>query len=507
MKYLLFVLIGVFIFLNIVFGAWDVLHKDILFHTDIARDFLLLEDIVKNKPITLIGPRSGGISGLFHGPLWLYLNIPAYLIGKGNPVIVGWFWVLLDCVYLATVYTVASKLFDRKAGLMSLLLASVTSAGAISGLFNPFGAIMFSPVYFYYLYRYIQHKKVSDLLISLFVLGIVIQFQMAFGIPVLFLTFLYVFYLCIKGKRLSHLFSFLILAIPLSTHIVFELRHQFLETKSFIHYLTAGKNQNAVSLFASLFERIKGFSIESLNMIAGNQWWLLIPLIMIFIIAFITIFRNKKTKEKLIYFLFLYFYAGFWILTLLYKGVVWGYYYWPFLPLIIIIFTSFYKRIDKKIYYLVFVGILLFNFVQNVQGVRSAGNFFGKDGSSWRFNYDMAKTIFNNAPKEFGYYIFTLDLFGYSPRYGMNYVQTEQPGKKAFPFTKKQVTYLIIAPPPADRLSFNGEWWRENQVKISKQPAYVFRYKNGFKVEKYELTAEETQIPSDPNLIQTLFFR
>ncbi len=507
MKYLLFALIAIFILFNVLFAAWNVLHNDILFHTDLARDFLLFEDIVKNKPITLIGPRSGGIPGLFHGPLWMYLNIPAFLIGKGNPVVVGWFWVFLYVVYLGIVYIVASKLFDRKVGVMSLLLASATSVSAVPGLFNPFGAVMLSPIFFYFLYQYLQREKVLDLLISLFILGLIIQFQMAFGIPILFLTFLYLCYKSIKEKRISHLFSFFILIIPLSTHILFELRHQFLETKSFLQYLASGKSQKLIDVFNVFVSRIKGFSLESLSMIAGAEWWLLIPFMLVFYIGFIKIFRNKKSNKKIIYTLFFYLFAGFWILTLLYKGVVWGYYFWPFLPLLIIMFASLYKNVNKTIFYLVFVAILLFNFVQNVRGVQSAKNFFGKDGSSWRFNYDLAKTVFKDAPDEFGYYIFTPDLFGYSPRYAFNYVQDKQPDKKAYPFTKKRITYLIITPPPDDRLFLNGEWWRENQVKITRKPLWIKRYEKGFKVEKYELDEEELKVESDPNLIQTLFFR
>jgi hypothetical protein len=70
----------------IILASWFVINGDILFYSDIARDFLLMEDILYNKPIALIGPRSGAISGVFHGPLWFYLNLPAFILGKGNPM-------------------------------------------------------------------------------------------------------------------------------------------------------------------------------------------------------------------------------------------------------------------------------------------------------------------------------------------------------------------------------------------------------------------------------------
>ena len=39
------------------------------------------------------------------------------------------------------------------------------------------------------------------------------------------------------------------------------------------------------------------------------------------------------------------------------------------------------------------------------------------------------------------------------------------------------------------------------------EPDEIFKYDNGFVVEKYILTEEEISIPSDPNLIQDLHFR
>src|SRR5579863_1751233 len=82
---------------------------DLLFHTDIARDFLLIQDIAVNHKLTLIGPRAGGIPGTFFGPIWLYLNLPVFLLGNGNPIIIGYFWLLLFFVGIGTVYYVGYK--------------------------------------------------------------------------------------------------------------------------------------------------------------------------------------------------------------------------------------------------------------------------------------------------------------------------------------------------------------------------------------------------------------
>src|SRR3990167_3534873 len=91
MKSLTYLFFLLFIMLNIYFSAYPVLHGEVNFLSDVARDFLLLREIDAKK-IILIGPRSNA-SGLFHGPLWSYLNYPVYKIVQGNPVAQAWFWL------------------------------------------------------------------------------------------------------------------------------------------------------------------------------------------------------------------------------------------------------------------------------------------------------------------------------------------------------------------------------------------------------------------------------
>ena len=86
--------VAVFVF-SIFFASWYVLNNDIYFGADQARDFHILRE-VSQKKIILIGPRASG--DLFHGVGWPYLNYPLFVLGSGNPVAVGWGWVVLTAV-------------------------------------------------------------------------------------------------------------------------------------------------------------------------------------------------------------------------------------------------------------------------------------------------------------------------------------------------------------------------------------------------------------------------
>ncbi len=492
-------IILVLIIANVFLSSWFALHKDINFHTDIARDYLVLEEIVNTKKPTLIGPRSGGIPGVFHGPLWFYVNLPAFIIGNGNPGVVAWFWILLSVSGIATTYYFGKKLFNEKAALLAALLLSVYSIFYTRSLFNPYGAVLFFPVFFYLFWRYIKTQKFIFLISSLFTLGIIMQFQIAFGAPILFLTFLYNLKIILKRKNFTHLLAYGILLLPLSTYVFFDLRHDFLQIRSVIQYISEKQDVGQLPFMDIIVSRIRGIFLDGLDMVHMAPWYAA-PVSLLFIFALAKIIRNKKLEWRDRYILFFYYYIGFWAICFLYKGVVWEYYYWPFLPMTLLIFTSFYKLIDKRL----FTAIFLYVFIINLQAAIPP---LKKAGEGWQFYHSLAQKIYTDAPEEFGYYIYTPDQFGYSERYGMNYTHKEFSNKKVQPYSKNKVTYLIIAPPPGDKPYLNADWWRTNQIKFSMEPDEIFKYDNGFVVEKYILTEEEISIPSDPNLIQDLHFR
>ena len=507
------------ILLNIMLSAWWIINGNILFHTDIARDFLLIEDIVVNKNLTLIGPRSGAIPGVFHGPFWLYLNLPSFLIGRGNPVVVGWFWVLLSIISLAIIYFVGKKLFNSKTGLLSALLLSVIQVPAVKSLFNPYGALMLAPVFFYFFVLYLKNEQVKQLILSLFILGLIIQLQMAFGVPILLLSIVYLIYFLIKKRKTAHLLSLSVLAIPLSTYILFDLRHNFLQTRSVIKYLSGAESHGKIDLgfWETVGMRLREMSLEAIGMLTTEQTWLSILIMVVFGILLWHLIQKKKLSITSPYLVFGYFYFGYWVITLLFKGPIWSYYFWPFLPLIILVFCSAENVLHKYLFYTAFILIFLFNFKVAIGEVQNYNlDFLTHGESSWKFNYNVAKSVYESAEENFGYFIFTPDLYGYYPRYAMNYVQKQYPNTKAYAFEKKPITYLLIAPPPSYGKDPNSSWyqkninaqnWKTSDIKINKSSESTIEYSNGFIVEKYSLSKEEIKVNANPNLINNLIFR
>lgn len=502
-------ILGVVIILyNLSLCATAVIHGDVGFNTDLARDFLLLEDMVKNHTVPLIGPRSGGIPGVFHGPLWMYLNLPAFILGHGNPVVVGWFWVGLVGLLTGLVAFVGTKLYGRIVGVLSAILMSAVSVGTTSSLFNPFGAVLVFPLFFYFLYQYLTQKKMLYLIAALFSAGLLIQFQVAFGMPILILSSLLVVFTIFRNKKYTHITSFLILLIPLSTYIVFDLRHDFLEIKALLTYI-AGKS-GAVDNFtphAMLMNRFEGF-VSTLATIPSPNILLTILILLFFAFLLYKAIKNKTTPQGKSTLLFFYLFFGYWIFAFLFRGVIWNYYTWPFLPLTVLLIASGWRIIPKYLFLIFFALIMLSTWQQAlIYKDMLTNHYIAKDSGSWLFNYSLAKAVYTENDTSFGYYIFSPDQYGYSPRYAMNYLSSKYPQVQVFPYQKQPITYLLISPPGGKNNSIGGEWWKTHRVNITKKPQQTISFANGFKVEKFLLTEKEKAVPTDPNLIDSLIFR
>lgn len=499
----------VLIIFNILLSAYWLLQEDFHYDLDVSRDFLVMDDIVKNNHLTLLGPRSGAIPGVFHGPLWFYVNLPAFLIGGGNPLVVGWFWFFLSIIFLLIVFWVAMKLFDSKVALLSVLLLSVNSiinpSIGLKNFYNPYGAVFLTPLFFWWFYRYITTLKVKYLIFNLFTLGLIIQFQMAFGVPILIIVTIFLSTFILRKKKLSHFISYVSLLIPLSSFIVFDLKHNGLQTQAIIQYFSH-KDSFLPGLFERLFERLRSLIFEFYDLFIPGKNIFTVFYSIFTISTFIFAFYKSINSDRRIYWLFAYLFLGFWIISLFYRGGI-GNYFWQFLPLIIIIFSSFFNYLNRKIFIIFFTLAYLINLYAGISAILDFKTDISKRGPhSWAFNLLVAKNIYEDAQVDFGYFTFSPDRFAYQQRYAMIYAKKLNPFINSYSSTKKPLTYLIEVDPPKDRPELSGISWRISDIKINRQPNQTFRF-DFIVVEKYLLDDEEIKIPPNPYLLDSVFLR
>jgi hypothetical protein len=493
MKKILFITIF-FSIIFVFFSSWFVINKDLIFHTDIARDFLLIDEIA-NKKITLIGPRADW-KGLFHGPLWLYFNLPAFLIGQGNPIIVAWYWIFILILFSIFYYLAIKKVFDKKTALLFIPLFLSSMVTFSSNFYNPIGALLLMPLLYVLIIKYQKTNKMLFLALSLLISGLMFQFQLAVGGPMLILTSLYALYQIIKNKTPKHLLAFLILFIPLSTFILFDLRHDFMQFRAVINHFNGVEKYNSISLIDKITNRIGTITNQGLGFFKDKFSFLNLVIGSLISIIISYLFYKKKFKTE--YFLFLYFFVGFYILSIFYQGVLLIHYYLPLTPLPLLVFSSFNEKINKKIFYIFYLIIIFANIFTGLKQISFANKYIGKDKTSWSGLLNVAKTTYTNLDRsEFGLYLYAPDMYGYSQKYAFLYGQTLYPNKKMVFSQKRNITFLIYEPAPQSMPWLDGSGWKSGLVKIDKEPIQTIKFPNGFRMEKYILTDEELTIQSD----------
>ncbi|MCR4329790.1 MAG: hypothetical protein NUV65_04585 [Candidatus Roizmanbacteria bacterium] len=465
----------------------------VIFDIDVARDFLLMNDIVKNHHLTLIGARTA-INGVYHGPFWLYLNLPVFIFSHGNPAYSTFFWLLLFLIFLGSLWYVGKKLFDEKTGLLSMFILTSHILFFINSPTNPFVAVILFPIYFYLLLAYIWTTRLIYLVGIMGIGGILIQSEMVFGVPIMLASLLLVCRVIFKTKKINHLFTFPLLLLAISTFIMFDVRHNGLQIQTLIH--TLSENQKNANNFSSVLNNLY-------TMLQGNRLFIATPQDMFFIISkimnifsFIVIIilyilarkeKNKKTLNIISTFLFLY--SVFWVALILSGNAIHWYYYWAFSGVSAILIAQIANR-SSVLYTIVFIGII-FNLISGINYVQSNGIQL----SRWAVQKKYAESIYQDSAKQFGYFINTDDqISNYIPMYTMLYEQQLHLDKNSSAFIKKKYTYIIIGPYP-DRTLMDNRWWTKNILHIEHVPIQRKVYPGGYAVELFKLSELERKIP------------
>jgi len=493
-----------FIFLllfNAIFASWFVVHKDIYFSSDIGRDFLLLRQ-VDEKKIVLIGPRASG--NLFHGPLWLYINYPAYAISKGDPLAVGWNWVLLWAVFTAICFFVAYKLFDNYAAILFTSLASLNFAFFVRGMTNPVGAMLLMPLLIYFFVSYIQSTKPRFLIFYFLTLGAVTQFEIGLGGPFIILSIPPLAYYMYKHKKKLHSLAFLVLVVSLGNFFLFDIRHHFLILHNTLRFIspTESEHKHFFNYLLLLQDR--------LSLIISNVQFLRTDIgfanSLIFICAIIGSYLQIKKKQFTIFYLSsLYFYFGFFILSMIDKGPVLYWYLFPMFPLMLLVVSSFAASRLRNLVIFIFIVIIIVNIRTALNDIHSSQEL-SQTIFSWHALDTMSKRVFEGKEHTFGYFVYAPDALAYEEKYAM-YYESRHSLKQVVYFTKKPVTYLILEPPPMDNPYMKADWWIKNQVTITSSPSAILTFPNGYVIEKFYLTDSEIKVPFDPSIDPGLNFR
>lgn len=218
----------------------------LLFTWDQGRDYFAVQKIV-NGDLTLIGPTTG-LQGFFLGPLWYYLGVIGYIIGGGSPFIFSLFYSIIACLAVPAYWIFSQQLFkDKKfSSLLAVLLsAAYSSVLATTRVWNP----MISVVLMIVSYLLLVKARSSRLMLWLgfFSLGLVLQSEFAYGIFFAATLFVLIFWIRKRFNWLDYLAAASAVGLTFVPQLLFELRNQFIMSKSLVCALINPQQLNCVS--------------------------------------------------------------------------------------------------------------------------------------------------------------------------------------------------------------------------------------------------------------------
>ncbi len=279
------------------------------FGFDHGKDHLAVLDLLWNKDIKLIGPWTS-IPGLYFGPFWYYLLAPGLLLTKYDPIGSVYVMIFLVLVQVWFSYKYLSKT-------AALLIATTPFWVMIStSAWNPFPMTFLSLLIYYLLVHKTVYKKPTSkwVLFSLgFVASLGFHFSSAFAIFYLFIILSYLLIKRVKFSIKAIFMGILGFILPFLPQTLFELTHNFSQTKAVLDYFTHNHEQVATNVFGqapplALLGLVKISVLPELSFYPYNKLILLgLGFLLIFVLSFL-IYKHKlwiKLKDDfLLLFLF-----------------------------------------------------------------------------------------------------------------------------------------------------------------------------------------------------------
>lgn len=330
-------LILIAILLVFLFGRFFRLDQRIIFDWDQERDAQTVSEILSGK-LTLLGPRVLGPDKFFLGPYFYYLLAPFYRLSHLHPQGMVYFLLVYNLVFFGLAYWVLKKLFSQKTAIIFLLLWSVNRAaiGADTVSWNPVMVPLITIIWLAIINWLAKDRRGK---LNWLLLGLTLGVGVNFHFQIIFLGLLTVIFLIWAKKinfrgALTALVGFGTAFLPL---ILFDLRHNFLNTHLFLDFIKGGGNGGELFAWLPVLTNfLSGFS--GLNLKA----FLTLALVIVFLLlALLVAKKQRKSFNKQFFISLAIFLAVFWLGFSFYGQRPSEYYFNFLLPLLILILAEF----------------------------------------------------------------------------------------------------------------------------------------------------------------------
>jgi len=454
--------------------AIEIINRNYLFLFDQGAYYQAVRDIVVNRHLSLIGTEVGGIGGFFQGPGFYYLLTIPFILFKGDPYGGMLLMFILGLLAIALSIVLFHKSLGKTAALLIAFFIAL-SPGIIHQsrfIWPPFVIAPLTVVFLYFIWQSYR-KKPMGIPLAFFIVGLMTHFEIATSITLFISTA--ITFLLIRPKDIfkpkTIILSAILLTATQATLILFDLRHNFLNIKGILKFVTHGSSGAAYS-----FQNHLDVYRDSIFSVAHN-WNVAAVLSGIVILGLVLIFKDKKTNpqlKKFILFLLINPIILF-IVLLPMKSTLWA---WWFLELpimfcfllgISLVYLFRHPKL-KFVAVLIVIGYFALFATQTYGWYKNDLNDYG-GVAKIKGKIDAIDYIYKDAnSKDFNLLIFTPPVYTYPYDYLLWWYGQKKygyiPGKE-----KKGTFYLIIEPDPQKQWSYKG--WLETVIKTGKVESTV----------------------------------
>ena len=465
-------LLIVILLLGISLRSPEILSRNFLFGFDQGRDYLAVREIVVEKNPTLIGPEVGagfaGLGGIFHGPYYYYSLVPMFFLLDGHPYggVVTMFLFGVASLFLC--FYLTQEIFGTKAALLATFLLAVSPRISDQSRFmwNSHPTTFFILLAFWFTFKIFKNPT-KYFFLATFIAGIIYGFELAISVPLIISQFLYVWLVLKERKMRVYLTGFLGALVAYLPFVLFELRHNFMATRSVLQIFLGFLEPGSINILSLLRQHLSSFE-QNFEHTFLLEKWLSFLLLVFIVLATFCILKTERIKErkKFVIYLFLlpFFTFGFFLLL---NNIVWDYYLIHLHLAYIFLFAYFFSRVKFPPLQLMLCLLILLMLPGVAKEIRRGFNDFYDEGGTAKIRNKMRAIdyIYDDAQGEdFNVLVFTPPIYDYAYRYLLQWY-----GGKKFGYVsgaeKKGIFYLWIEPEPS------GVWhqgWLETVIKTGK---------------------------------------
>ncbi len=246
--------------------------------------------IFQTGKLTLIGPQiSANLNGhfIFQGPVITYMLLFFLYIGKWDPLISSYLFMIFCSLMIFPLFFGVKKLINEKAAWLMVIIYTLVPyyINYSRFIWNSTFLLSLLPILIYLMGLYKEKKSRFVFFLVAFWLGLLLQFHYQF---ILIILFVFLYYFLFKKESVSNILFFVFgLIVGFSPLIIFELKHDFYNIRTMILF---AQNWNQVDRPGGITTPHYYLSMSFLSILALFGFWqkklTKIPYIYIWIVAF-----------------------------------------------------------------------------------------------------------------------------------------------------------------------------------------------------------------------------